>query len=105
MTRLESSEDDLIHAVDGAFHFARSGEVILEDCMIGTEFAVEVFCTEGCVSVLAISEKKKVPGTRGTVARELATPDRSQEVLGRIAVAVSRGFWLFVTSMDLVTPR
>lgn len=92
VTKLESIQDDLGAAVDRAFAYAKSGEVILEDYMVGTEFTVEVFCAQGRVNVLAISEKKKVPGTRGTVARELATPDRSSVVLGHIANAVSCAF-------------
>ncbi len=92
VTKLESLEDDLEEAVDRAFAFAKSGEVILEECMVGTEFTVEVFCAHGRVNVLAISEKKKVSGTRDTVARELATPDRSPKVLRRIADAVSGAF-------------
>jgi biotin carboxylase len=92
VTKLESIQDDLVEAVNRAFSFAKSGEVILENCMIGEEFTVEVFCSKGIVNVLAISEKKKVSGTRGTVARELATPDRPEEVLRRIANAVSGAF-------------
>ncbi len=92
VTKLESIQDDLGEAVDRAFGFTKSGEVVLEDYMDGTEFTVEVFCMQGVVNVLAISEKKKVSGTRGTVARELATPDRPPEVLGRIVDAVSKAF-------------
>ncbi len=92
VTKLESIQDDLGEAVDRAFAYAKSGEVVLEACMVGTEFTVEVFCMQGVVNVLAISEKKKVPGTRDTVARELATPDRPSDVLARIADAVSKAF-------------
>ena len=92
VTKLESIHDDLVEAVERAFHFAKSGEVLLENYMLGTEFTVEVFCAQGSVNVLAVTEKKKVPGTRGTVAIELATPDRSPEVLERIADAVVGAF-------------
>jgi biotin carboxylase len=92
VTKLESIQDDLGEAVDRAFDFAKSGEVVLENFMVGTEFTVEVFCIQGKVNVLAISEKKKVSGTRGTVARELATPDRPCDVLERIVDAVSNAF-------------
>lgn len=92
VTKLESARDDLVEAVDRAFSFAKSGEIILEDYMFGTEFTVEVFCMNGVVNVLAISEKKKLSSTRGTVARELATPDRPSEVLDRIADTVSSAF-------------
>ena len=60
--------------------------------MEGTEFTVEVFAADGAVHVLAVTEKKKVEGTRGTVARELATPERSEEVVTRIADAVVAAF-------------
>lgn len=92
VTKLESIHDDLVEAVERAFHFAKSGEVLLEDYMPGMEFTVEVFCAQGKVNVLAVTEKKKVAGTRGTVASELATPDRSPAVLVRIADAVVAAF-------------
>ncbi len=92
VTKLESSQDEINDAIDRAFANAKSGEVILEDCMVGTEFTVEVFCAEGNVNVLAITEKKKVAGTRGTVAGELATPDRPPGVLACIADAVTCAF-------------
>jgi biotin carboxylase len=92
VTKLESVHDDLIGAVERAFHFAKSGEVLLEDYMSGTEFTVEVFCAQGEINVLAVTEKKKVTGTRGTVASELATSDRSPVVLARIADAVEGAF-------------
>ena len=60
--------------------------------MDGTEFTVEVFAADGDVHVLAVTEKKKVDGTRGTVARELATPDRSPDVTQHIATTVVAAF-------------
>lgn len=92
VTKLESIHDDLDEAVERAFHFAKSGEVLLENYMSGTEFTVEVFCAQGEVNVLAVTEKKKVAGTRDTVARELATPNRSPEILTQIADAVVDAF-------------
>lgn len=92
VTKLESIDDDVLDAVERAFRFAKSGEVLLEHYMPGTEFTVEVFCVQGVVNVLAVTEKKKVAGTRGTVASELATPDRSPEVLVRITDAVVGAF-------------
>lgn len=92
VTKIESAEEDLQDAVVRAFQFSRSGQVILEEFMDGTEFTVEVFAANGDVHVLAVTEKKKVEGTRGTVACELATPERPQEVVTRIAEAVVAAF-------------
>jgi biotin carboxylase len=92
VTKLESSRDNLVEAVERAFFFSKSGEVLLEDYMPGVEFTVEVFCSQDKVNVLAVTEKKKVAGTRGTVARELATPDRSPAAVARITDAVVSAF-------------
>lgn len=88
VTRIESPTEDVQAAVARAFQFSRSGAVIVEACMEGTEFTAEVFAADGEVHVLAVTEKKKVDGTRGTVARELATPGRAPEVVARIADTV-----------------
>lgn len=92
VTKIESAEDDLSGAVARAFQFSKSGNVILESYMDGTEFTVEVFAADGNIHVLAVTEKKKVAGTRGTVAYELATPDRPREVVARIAGTVVEAF-------------
>ena len=92
VTKIESADDNLVDAVGRAFMFSRSGEVILEEFMDGTEFTVEVFAVDSKIHVLAVTEKKKVDGTRGTVACELATSERSQEVLARIAEAAVGAF-------------
>lgn len=92
VTKIESIHDDLGLAVERAFNYAKTGEILLEDFMLGVEFTVEVFCVDGKVIVLAVTEKKKVDGTRGTVARELATPARSKELVARITDAVIAAF-------------
>jgi biotin carboxylase len=92
VSKLESPQDDLADAVARAFQFSRSGQVLLEDYMQGTEFTVETFSVRGMHYVLAVTEKKKVEGTRGTVARELATPQRSPGVIDRISSAVVSAF-------------
>jgi biotin carboxylase len=92
VTKVESQTDDLKKAIDNAFTFSRSGSIIAETFMEGTEFTVEVFAIAGDVEVLAITEKKKVAGTRGTVAKELATPQRDPGVLENLADAVVAAF-------------
>ena len=92
VTKIESAEDDLSDAVARAFQFSQSGQIILEEYMDGTEFTVEVFAANGDIFVLAVTEKKKVDGTRGAVACELATPDRPEEVITNIANVVVAAF-------------
>lgn len=84
VTKLESSDDDVLESIDRAFHFARTKQVLLESFMDGVEFAVESFSARGKHYILSVTEKLEVAGTRGTVARQLATPKRSQAVIGRI---------------------
>jgi biotin carboxylase len=92
VTKIESLSDDIESAVDLAFQFSKSGEVLLESFMDGTEFTIEVFGTGDDVHVLAVTEKKKVPGTRGTVAYELATINQPSEIVDRITGAVVDAF-------------
>jgi biotin carboxylase len=92
VAKIESTTDDITDAINRAFHFSRSNQVIAESYMDGTEFTVEVFVVNGEVNVLAITEKKKVEGTRGTVAKELATPDRPKAILDKIKQAVIGAF-------------
>ena len=88
VTKLESGRDDLEDAIARAFQFSNSGEIIIESYMDGTEFTVETFGTNGKIYLLAVTEKKKVPNTRGTVANELATPNRSADVMELIGQTV-----------------
>lgn len=92
VTKLESAADDIGDAVARAFQFSKTGAVLLESFMDGIEFTVEVFAAGGVFHVLAVTEKKKVEGTRGTVARELATPDRPAAVVDKIAQTVVAAF-------------
>ena len=92
VTKIESLNDNLQEIILRAFQFSKSGKVIVESYMDGTEFTVEVFAIDGIIHVLAITEKKKVEGTRGTVARELATPDRPQNVISAIGNTVIAAF-------------
>jgi biotin carboxylase len=88
VTKLESSDDELQSAIERAFQFSRNGAVLVEGFMDGSEFTVETFASNGDIKVLAVTEKKKVAGTRGTVACELATPDRPAKTLKSITDAV-----------------
>ncbi len=84
VTKIESEKDNFERALDQAFYFSRSGKVIIEEYMAGTEFTLETFSIAGITHVLAVTEKKKVAGTNGTVANELATPNRPHEVIDKM---------------------
>lgn len=92
VTKLESIDDDFHEAAVRAFQYSSNGSVLIEEYMDGTEFTVEVFASDGSLKVLAVTEKKKIAGTRGTVAYELATPDRSKEVISSISDTVIQAF-------------
>lgn len=91
VTKIEQ-QSDIISSVNKAFEFSRSGKVIIESFMTGTEFTVEVLIVDGNVNVLAVTEKKKVEGTKGTVARELATSDRPTAIIDIISETVIQAF-------------
>ena len=88
VTKIESIQDNLADAIERAFQFAKSSEILIESFMEGTEFTVETFAEGGCFHVLAVTEKKKVKGTRSTVASELASPARPVEVIDKITSVV-----------------
>ncbi len=84
VTRIDPGEP-WDNAVARAFAASRAGEIIVEATLPGTEYTVETFAIAGEIAVLAVTEKRKVPGTKGTVADELATPDLPESAVRRIA--------------------
>ena len=89
VTKVES-ESEIEPAILAAFEHSLSKKVIVESILAGTEYTVETFSQGGVTHVLAVTGKKKVTGTRGTVAIELATPDLPTHLitlLGDTAVA------------------
>lgn len=73
---------------DAARAGSRSGQVIIERFVRATEYTVETISIDGRAHVLAVTEKRKVPGSRGTVAMELATPGLPAEqtaAIGQLA--------------------
>jgi biotin carboxylase len=85
-------QSDIISSINKAFEFSKSGKVIIESFMTGTEFTVEVLIIDGNVNVLAVTEKKKVEGTKGTVAKELATSERPAAIIEKISKTVIHAF-------------
>lgn len=72
ITVLEAGQP-VAEAFRHALKMSLSGKVIIEHFITGVEHTVETFTHDGKTSVLAITAKKKVPGTGNTVASELAT--------------------------------
>lgn len=62
---------ELKTAIEYAFQYSRTTEIIVEDFMVGNEYTVEVIANEGIVHVLLITRKVKVSEKTRTVSREL----------------------------------
>ena len=65
--------------VDLSFSFSNSNKVIIEEFIDGDEYTVETFFLNGIMHLLAVTKKKKVPKTNGTVACELRTSSLSNK--------------------------
>lgn len=81
------TEEECEYAIQNAFAASRTKRLIVESFCPGTEYTIETFGAEGKIHVLALTEKFKVPGTRGTVAIELSTPDIEEKRAQRITMA------------------
>ncbi|MBF8271059.1 MAG: lactate dehydrogenase [Magnetococcales bacterium] len=82
-----SRVDDLAmipHAVEKALSFSPSGKILVESLMVGTEYAVDTFFHKSQAWILSVTGKVKVPGSGGTVAMELASPDLDPAVVDAI---------------------
>lgn len=78
------ADDDWHSHFEDSIACSVSSICIIESFIVGTEFAVETFAHQGKIWILAISEKKKVPGTNDTVASELATSSLDMHSLNEI---------------------
>lgn len=77
-------------AFDAALKGSLSKEVIIESFIVGVEHTVETFTHRGQTHVLAVTEKKKVPGTSGTVAYELASAQLGEAKRAEAGAIVAR---------------
>lgn len=87
-----ASEGEVEEAFHKALGFSGSQKVLVESFMDGVEFAIESLVVKGEVYILAVSEKKKVEGTRETVASEYIAPQCSLESLERIKKVVTEAY-------------
>lgn len=90
ITRLSGEHDDPGAAAMRALSASRSGTAIVERFVVGTEFAVETLGCAGQHHVLAVTSKRKVPGSGDTVAMELSTPDLPEVVIEEVADLAAR---------------
>jgi hypothetical protein len=83
---------ELDSAIEVALGFSNKGTAVVEEYMHGTEFTVEVFCSNFQCEILMITQKIKVPGTDDTVAKELFNPILAGDILSKISEAVKSAF-------------
>lgn len=93
VTKVQIYEEELHAAVELAISESRQGVAIIEEFMDGIEFTAEAFAQNGEIKICAITEKRKVEGTSGTIAVELATPDISGEVMDELISIAHSAFY------------
>ena len=79
--------EEIEKAISEALKFSYSNKGLVEQYIKGIEYAVETFGSNGDHLSLCVTQKSKVPGTRGTVANELYTPENTElsDRLGELA--------------------
>lgn len=82
------TQDELEEAFTKAKQASKSGMVLVEEFLEGTEYTVEAFTAKGVTKIFAVTEKAKVEGSRGTVASELAYPSVEPELINKIKTKV-----------------
>lgn len=83
------NDDCLLEKVKSSFQFSNSNIVIVEDYIVGEEYTVELFIINNISHLLAITKKKKLESTSGTVAYELFTPDLDLDLINEIKLVAS----------------
>lgn len=72
-----------------------AGEVIIEAFIVGVEHTVETFTHRGETHILAVTSKRKVPGTHGTVASELESAQLNADIRSRVDSVVRQALAAF----------
>lgn len=91
VSKINDEHDGLKEKFNKACDFSKSGEVIVEEFIEGDEYTVEMFFSN-IPYLLAITKKKKVSGTNGTVAYELATVKLPKKTYELIEMSVINAF-------------
>jgi biotin carboxylase len=79
-----STTEELAPAIRHARAASRTKTCVVERFIKGTEFTVEGFSVGGKLTALALTQKRKVPGTNDTVAIELGPPTIAGHLLARM---------------------
>ncbi len=77
--RFNKNTKNLKEKINNTFKYTKSNEVIVEKFIFGLELTVETFFQNGEMTIIAITSKKKLNSTKGTVAYELSTYNLSKE--------------------------
>lgn len=91
ITKLSGQPVNIYKAFKKAMRYSKTGAVIVEEFVEGKEYTLEALAYKEKVFILAVTEKKKVPGTNNTVAFELASANlpnvvlKNLESIGRLA--------------------
>lgn len=93
VVNVSSNFDYIRDGVRLAFQYSNNGMILIERFIKGVEYAIETFTHQKVTHVLAISEKRKVPGTFDTVAVELATPSISEAAQHEICQLTKRALF------------
>ncbi len=76
---------ELEAAIEAALQYSRTGEIIVEDFMVGTEYTIEVIADDGAVHVLLITRKVKISENTRTVSRELRSVSLHNPLYAKIS--------------------
>ncbi len=93
VTKVQVYDGELHAAVALAINESKRGEVIIEEFMDGVEYTAEAFAQNGEIEILAITEKRKVEGTSGTIAVELASPNICGEIMDELVRTAHSAFY------------
>ncbi|QUI70397.1 ATP-grasp domain-containing protein [Pseudoalteromonas sp. M8] len=80
------------HVFQSALQHSKSQEVILEAFVTGEEYTVESLQINGQSTILAITEKSKLPQSNYTVAYKLETATFSEQLLDKIHNAINNAY-------------
>lgn len=87
-----SHADEIKGAVDYAFKFSTSGEIIVEDFIDGLEYTVEVLAIDSKVHVLLVTQKVQISNDNRVVSRELRTVSPQHHAYKQISSLAKSAF-------------
>ncbi len=89
VTRVDT-RSELTPAFEIALLGSKRGQAIVESYIDGIEYTIESFSCGGKTSILLVTRKRKVEGTRGTVASELTSVAADSELFAKLASVTAK---------------